>query len=205
MLNRLLNASTGWLVRRGLRSYNHYPADKTAVIFIDVQRAFVGAGQPLADSLAALARLARSRGFLVVHAPIGASAGVTLQTPAHREIDHLLSRHFNAPDIADAVAPVLGDVVLPTRTTLSVFGLPEIDALIAARDIEHVILAGPLGDLTLDSSLRDAAQRDLHTTVVSDCMTASTPAALDLEVGYTMPRYAHLVIDLADLTRRTAG
>lgn len=204
MLNRALNAVNGWLTRRGLRRYNHYPADKTAVIFVDVQRAFVSAGQPLAHSLAGLAQLARSKGFLVVHGSIAPGAGGALKTPAHRQIDDALSRHADAVAIADAVKPMPDEVVLPMRTTLSVFGSPEVDALIAKYGIEHIILAGPLGDWTLDSSLRDAAQRDLHTTVVSDCLAASTPAALELEVRYTMPRYAHLVIDLADLTRRTA-
>ncbi|GEP00730.1 cysteine hydrolase [Methylobacterium haplocladii] len=205
MLNSLLNAATGWYVRRGLRAYHHYPADKTAVVLIDVQRAFVGSGQPLSGSLAELARLARSRGFLVIHAPIAADAGAPLQTPAHRQIERALSRQADASDIAPAVGPSPSDVVFPARKTLSVFGLPETDALIEARGLEHLILAGPLADLTVDSSLRDAAQRDLHITVVSDCLAASTPAALELEVRHTMPRYAHLVTDLGDLKRRTGG
>ena len=203
MLNRLLNAATGWYVRRGLRGYHHYPADKTAVIFIDVQRAFLGAEQPLSQSLASLAQLARSRGFLVIHAPVTANTGALYQTPAHRRIEHALSKHPNASDIAPAVKPVPSDIVLPERKTLSIFELPAVDALIEKRGLEHLILAGPLGDLTLDSSLRDAAQRDIHTTVVSDCVAASTSAALELEVRYTMPRYAHLVTDLDDLRRRT--
>lgn len=80
--------------------------------------------------------------------------------------------------------------MLPSRKTLSIFGLPEVDALIESRGLEHLILAGPLADLTLDSSLGDAVQRDLHVTVVSDCVAASSPAALKLELRYTEPRYA---------------
>lgn len=205
MLNRFINAATGWYVRRGVRGYHRYPADKTAVVFIDVQQAFLGQEQPLARSLADLARLARSRGFLVIHAPIAVNADARFQTPARRQIDQALAGHPDASDIASAVGPSSRDIVLPGRTTMSIFGLPEVDALIEARGLEHLILAGPLADLTLDSSLRDAAQRDLHTTVVSDCLAASTPSALELEVRYTMPRYAHLVTDLKDLTRRVDG
>ncbi|RWA52274.1 hypothetical protein AU476_18080 [Cupriavidus sp. UYMSc13B] len=91
--------------------------------------------------------------------------------------------------------------MLPSRTTLSIFGRPEVDALIESRGLEHLILAGPLADLTLDSSLRDAVQRDLHVTVVRDCVAASSQAALELEIRYTMPRYAHLVTDLENLGR----
>lgn len=202
MLNRLLNAATGWYVRRGLRGYHNYPADKTAVIFIDVQRGFVSAEQPLSRSLTGLGRLARSRGFLVIHSPITANTGALFQTPAHRQIEDALAKHPNASDIAPTVELSPSDIVLPDRRTLSIFGLPEVDALIERHALEHLIFAGPLADLTLDSSLRDAAQRDIHTTVVSDCITASTPAALELEVRYTMPRYAHLVTDLDDLKRR---
>ncbi|KMO33548.1 cysteine hydrolase [Methylobacterium aquaticum] len=205
MRNSLLNAATGWYVRRGLRTYHRYPADKTAVFLVDVQRAFVGSGQPLSGSLAELARWARSRGFLVVHAPIAVDAGAAFKTPAHRQIERALSTQADAPELASALGPSPDDVVLPARKTLSVFGLPEVDALIEARGLEHLILAGPLADLTVDSSLRDAAQRDLHTTVVSDCLAASTPAALELEVRHTMPRYAHLVTELDDLKRRIGG
>lgn len=203
MLNHFINTVTGWYVRRGLREYHHYPADKTAVVFIDAQRAFVGSKQSLAASLSALAQLARSRGFLVIHAPIAVDTDAPFRTPAQRQIEQALLRDETAREIA--IEQSHGDVALPARNTLSIFGSTGIDALIEARGLEHLILAGPLGDLTLDSSLRDAAQRDLHTTVVSDCLAASTPAALELEVRHTMPRYAHLVTGLADLKRRTGG
>ncbi|WP_223430487.1 isochorismatase family protein [Pseudomonas sp. GL-B-26] len=104
-----------------------------------------------------------------------------------------------------AVGPSPSDVVLPSPTTLSIFGLPEVDTLIESHDLEHLILAGSLADLTLDSSLRDAVQRDLHVTVVRDCVAASSPAALELEIRYTMPRYAHLVTDLEHLERLSAS
>ncbi len=201
MLNRLLNAATGWYVQRGLRAYHHYPADKTAVVFIDVQDAFIAPEPTLAASLAGLARLARSRRFLVVHAPMTVLSGASFPTPAHREIERSLSSQPEAPNIASAVGLSPSDVVLPRRSTLSIFGLPEVDALIESRGLEHLILAGPLGDLTLDSSLRDAVQRDLHVTVVSDCVAASSAAALELELRYTMPRYAHLVTELEHLER----
>ncbi|KAA0116697.1 cysteine hydrolase [Methylobacterium sp. P1-11] len=205
MINRLLNAATGWYVRRGLRAYHHFPADKTAVILVDAQRAFVDSGQPLSGSLAELARWARARKFAVVHAPIAMGAGGPFKTPAHRRIEQALAGQADGPGLAPAVGPSPGDIVLPARKTLSIFGLPETDALIEARGFEHLILAGPLADLTLDSSLRDAAQRDVHVTVVSDCVAASTPAALELEVRHTMPRYAHLVTGLKDLERRVGG
>ncbi|THB83539.1 isochorismatase family protein [Pantoea allii] len=205
MLNRLLNAALNWYVRRKVRAYHHYPADKTAVIFIDVQHAFVVKEHSLSRSLTDLAQLAHSRGFLVIHAPITVNADVPFKTPAHRQIEQALAAHASAGDIASAVEPSEGDIVLPPRRTLSIFGEPEVDALIAVRGLEHLILAGPLGDLTLGSSLRDAAQRDLHITMISDCMAASTPSALELEVRYTMPRYAHLITDLKDLRRRTGG
>ncbi|MCP1174930.1 isochorismatase family protein [Ralstonia chuxiongensis] len=201
MLNRLLNAALSWYAQRGLRAYHHYPADKTAVVFVDAQRAFVKPGTVLAESLTGLARLARTRGFLVVHAPMATLSGVSFPTLAHREIERALSVGPDAPDIAPAAELSSSDVLLPKRSTLSIFGLPEVDALIKSRGLEHLILAGPLGDLTLDSSLRDAVQRDLHVTVVSDCVAASSTAALELELRYTMPRYAHLVTGIENLER----
>lgn len=203
MLNRLLNAAMGWYVRRSVRVYHRYPANRTAVLLIDAQRAFVDPLPPLASSLTALARLARSKGILVIHAPIIVDADAAFRTPAHLQIEQALLTSATAAELAISASP--GDVVLSARTTLSLFGSPEIDALIAARAIEHVILVGPLGDLTVDSSLRDAAQRDLRTTVVTDRLAAATPAALELEIRYTMPRHAHLVTELAGFRRRVGG
>src|SRR5438034_5777933 len=100
MLNRLLNAALAWYARRGLRAYHRYPADKTAVVFVDAQRAFVKPGTALAKSLSGLARLARARGFLVVHAPIATLSGVPFPALAHREIERALSARSDAPDIA---------------------------------------------------------------------------------------------------------
>lgn len=199
MLNRLLNAVTAWYVQRGLRAYHRYPADKTAVVFVDAQRAFVKPGTALAVSLTSLTRLARARGFLVVHAPMATISGAAFPTLAHREIERALSARADASEITPAAELSSSDVMLPRRATLSIFGLPEVDALIKSRGLEHLILAGPLGDLTLDSSLRDAVQRDLHVTVVSDCVAASSAAALELELRYTMPRYAHLVTGIEHL------
>ena len=201
MLNRLLNAATAWYLRRGLRAYHQYPADKTAVIFIDVQQAFITPEPDLAESLASLALLARSRGFLVIHASMEVYSQASFPTPAHREIERALSSWPDSAHIASAVDPSPSDIVLPSRTTLSIFGRPEVDALIEAHGLEHLILAGPLADLTLDSSLRDAVQRDLHVTVVRDCIAASSQAALELEIRYTLPRYAHLVTDIENLGR----
>lgn len=201
MLNRLLNSALAWYAERALRAYHQYPADKTAVVFVDAQRAFVKPGTAFAKSLTGLARLARARGFLVVHAPKAASSGAALPTPAHHEIERALSARADAADIAPAADLSPSDVVLPKRSTLSIFGLPEVDALIKSHGVEHLILAGPLGDLTLDSSVRDAAQRDLHVTVASDCVAASSAAALELELRYTMPRYAHLVAGIEHIER----
>jgi nicotinamidase-related amidase len=203
MLNSLLNAATGWYVRRGLRAYHHYPANKTAVILIDAQNAFMASRPTLATSLADLVQLAKSRDFLIIHASITTFSGSLFLTPAHAEIERLLLSQPDAADIASAVKPSLPDIILPSRKTLSIFELSELDALIKSRGLEHLILAGPLADITLDSSLRDAVQRDLHVTVVRDCVSASSPAALELEIKYTMPRYAHLVTDLKNLEQLT--
>lgn len=141
--------------------------------------------------------------ILIIHASITAFSGSSFLTPAHAEIERLLLSQPDAADIASAVKPSLSDIVLPSRKALSIFELSKLDALIKSQGLEHLILAGPLADITLDSSLRDAVQRDLHVTVVSDCVSASSPAALELEIKYTMPRYAHLITDLKNLEQLT--
>ena len=135
MLNRLLNSATAWYVQRSFRSYHHYPADKTAVVFIDVQNALIAAAPALTESLGSLARLARTQGFLVIHAKMAASSDTRHPTPALIEIERLLSGEADSSDIAAAIGPVYADVVLPERSTLSIFGSSEVDELIDSHGL----------------------------------------------------------------------
>lgn len=204
MINALLNNVSDWYVRRGLRPYHVYPASKTAVVFVNVQEAFVEPSSVLAGKLASLAELARRKQFLVIHAPMSAALSVAFPTPAHLEISRLLSASRDGSGIAPSVGPHPADIVLPARSTLSAYGTPAMDSLIEARGLDHLILAGPLANWTIDSSLRDAVQRDCHATILRDCLDAVSEQALQLEIRYTMPRYAQLVTDL-DGFRKLAG
>jgi nicotinamidase-related amidase len=201
MLNYLLNSFFAWRVKRAMRSYHAYPADKTAVVFLNVQNAFMKDKPNLVQRLASLAEFAREKKFHVIHAPMSATSEFAFPTPAHVEIERLLTRDLDGPTVVPAVGPQPSDVTLPARSTLSVFGQPKLDELIKTSGLEHLIFAGPLADITVDSSLRDAVQRDCHVTVMSDCISATSESALNLELRHTMPRYAHLITNLKRLKK----
>lgn len=92
--------------------------------------------------------------------------------------------------------------MLPPRSAFSVFSSGELDRRLKASGLEHLILAGPLTLITLDSTLRDAAQYDYHVTVLRAGHTAysdATRAAFDR----TFWRYAHRVMEMGELQSLT--
>ena len=92
--------------------------------------------------------------------------------------------------------------MLPPRSAFSAFSGGELEGLLKASGLEYLILAGPLTLITLDSTLRDAAQYDYHVTVLRAGHPAdseATRAAFDR----TFWRYAHRVVELEELRSLT--
>lgn len=201
MFNRLLNSFFAWRVRVATRKYHRFPPDRTAILLVNTQIAFMGESEDLARQLGLLTEFARENGFRVIHAPMSTPADTDFPSPAHVELDQLLRRQTNGAAIPAEVGPLPTDVVLPARRALSAFAHPRLADVIGEMGIEHLVLAGPLANVTLDSTLRDAAQRDCHITVLSDCVAANCDAALRLELECTMPRYAHLITSLRRFKR----
>ncbi len=197
MINSLANSIVNWRVARAMKDYHNYPTDKTAVVLVDVQNAFVSDRSDLFERLWSLVEFARGKGIRVIHAPSSAAVERAFPTPAHLEMRRLLQKGDDGEAIVAALGPSESDVTLSPRSTLSVFGLQELDEALEAYGLEHLVFAGPLANITIDSSVRDAVQRDCHVTVLSDCISGASQSAVDHELQHTLPRYAHLITDLS--------
>jgi nicotinamidase-related amidase len=200
MLNSMLNRATAWMVGRKLKSYRKYAHEKTALVLVDVQDAFMQEKGDLTRQLAALVSYAKKQQYRIVYAPTKRGINRRYRAPAHSDIQRQLAAFDNAELTPALLAPSSGDHVLQHRESLSAFSGTDLHTRLAAEGIKRLILVGPLVNTTLDSTIRDAAQLGYHTTVVSDCTGPVSPA-ITAAIGMTFPRYAHEVIDFSTLKR----
>jgi nicotinamidase-related amidase len=149
----------------------------------------------LASELRHLLDLARMNQFLIVHVPFGGSAQ-TYPSPAQQKLTHLLSGTENGVKAPDEFAPREDDIALDPRHTLSAFNQTQLDDLLKARKIEHLIAVGPYANLSLDSSIRDGVQLGYHLTVLESCISAEGEEELKA-FKLTIPRYAQTVVGLS--------
>jgi nicotinamidase-related amidase len=195
MFNRVLNQVVNAYATFAMSKYRTYPAAKTAVVFVNVQRAFTASQQGIVHNLVRLQTLAREQGFRVVHAPFGSYLQLRFPSPAQIQLAQLIEAMPNGEEISQEFAPCSGDIVLDARPTLSSFMKTDLHDQLQNAEIEHILVAGPFANLAVDSTVRDGVQLGYHVTVLSDCVSTGSPAESNA-VLVTMPRYAQTVIDL---------
>ncbi|AQZ53788.1 Peroxyureidoacrylate/ureidoacrylate amidohydrolase RutB (plasmid) [Martelella mediterranea DSM 17316] len=163
------------------------PADKTALVVIDMQNHFLAPGAggetpPAREIVPAINRLAaslRGAGGLVVWVRTLFSEGALLTLPHfHRTL--LTPERFAARSAAlaeesegSALWPGLDvrkdDIVVgKTRYSAFIQGASDLDGILRARGIEAVVIAGTMTNACCESSARDAMMLNYRTTMVHD-------------------------------------
>jgi nicotinamidase-related amidase len=177
------------------------PPARTALLVIDMQRDFCDprgyaarAGidvaalrRPIAPIQALLAQ-ARALGRLVVftregHRPdlsdchpvklqrsIAAGARIGSQGPLGR----LLVRGQFGHDIVDELVPAAGEPVVD-KAGYGAFHGTDLETVLRARAIEHLVLTGVTTDVCVHSTLREAVDRGYACTTVADACAAADP------------------------------
>ena len=196
------NAIANWYVRdslsRAMEEYRTYPPAATALVLVDAQNGFLTNEPDLSEALAAIVDFARGQQYRIVYSSWDGGAIQRFPTPAHDWIAARLRGRAEAAAFPARIAPREGDTVLTPRSAFSAFSAGELDRRLKASGLEHLILAGPLTLITLDSTLRDAAQYDYHVTLLRAGRAAYSDAAR-AAFDRTFWRYAHSVIELEEL------
>lgn len=194
MFNRMLDRAVNKYVSFAMRKYRTYSAAKTAVLFVNVQRAFARQLQGIMPGLIQLQNLARERGVCIVHAPFGGHSQCH-PSPAQIRLMELLESIPNGREIPHELAAHSSDILLRARPSLSCFMKTDLRDQLQKAEIEHLVVAGPYANLAIDSTVRDGVQFGFHVTVLSDCVSTESPLEMQA-VQVTLPRYAQTVISL---------
>ncbi|AOF84557.1 isochorismatase family protein [Hydrogenophaga sp. RAC07] len=174
----------------------------TALVVIDLQRDFcspggyahqagidIGPMQAVVANTVRLLQAARAAGLLVVHTREGHLSDLSdcPATKLQRSVDagapigslgplgRLLVRGEQGHDFVDAVRPVTGEEVID-KPGYGAFHRTRLAQVLAAHDIEALIICGVTTEVCVHSTLREAVDRGFACTTVGDATAASNPA-----------------------------
>jgi nicotinamidase-related amidase len=85
-------------------------------------------------------------------------------------------------DFLDGIGPV-GDEMVFSKTSASVFSSTAIESVLRRMGVEHLVITGLVTDGCVELSARDACDRGFSVTLVSDATCSSTRAAHEDALG----------------------
>jgi len=174
------------------------PKGKTAILIMDCQNDIVHEnGKMAAMSNGAMPRIIKERnvlGTIAKLAAAGRAAGVPIIHVRHAYRPDYLDLPRNMPllrgaqkaeslkdgtwgaQIHDAVAPQGNDVVI-VKTRVSSFYASQLEAILSAQGITHLVLTGIATDGVVEGTARDGADRGYYIIIPEDtCATMSEEA-----------------------------
>lgn len=184
-------------------------ATKTALVLIEFQNDFTTPGgvqheavrsvmkqtDMLAHSRAVLDG-ARAAGVTVMHAPIAFADGYP-EIPA--DPYGILAGIVRANafrkgswgvEIAEAMAPVEGEIVIEGKRGLDCFASTNIDFILRQRGITDVAIAGFLSNCCVESTMRSAYERGYRVVTLTDCTATLSPEEQKAAVTKNFPMFS---------------
>ncbi|MFD4561140.1 cysteine hydrolase family protein [Streptomyces sp. NPDC058469] len=144
-----------------------------ALLVMDVQRMIVDRYPDPAylPRLREAIDAARANGVRVIYVTVGFRPGAPEISPRNKLFGRLAgaptSAAAQANEIHPDVAPGPGDILV-TKRRVSAFAGSDLDMVLRANDIDHLVLTGIATSGVVLSTLRQAADLDFTLTVLSD-------------------------------------
>lgn len=113
---------------------------------------------------------------------------------------------FRAGTSGSAMIPELqrfGDRILevPGKRGLNAFSNTKLDAILQQRGIDHVVLAGVVTSICIDSTGRSASDRGYRVTILSDCTSGRTNLEQRFYCEQIFPLYGEVMTHTQLLSR----
>ncbi len=182
----------------------------TALLVMDVQQGIVdrfGGQEGYLPRLAAAVQAARETGIRVIYVVVGFRPGYPEVSARNKSFGAIAGTgRFADGDpgaaIHPAVAPVSGDIVV-TKRRVSAFTGSDLEVVLRAGDIDHLVLTGIATSGVVLSTLRQAADLDYRLTVLADGCLDADPEVHRVLTETVFVRQAD-VVQIADWTESLA-
>jgi len=163
--------------------------ERTALIVVDMQNAFlhsegsitvkrgfdISGLQTTTEPCRALVKLARSRGIPIfftqyVYRSDHSDGGVRMRemTPEVIGSGSLVAGSWDA-DFVDGLKPQADDIIIPKNRPSAFYSTP-LESQLRGMSIESVVICGVTTNICVETTARDASQRDYRTFVVADAV-----------------------------------
>jgi nicotinamidase-related amidase len=182
-------------------------ADNAALLVMDVQRAIVErfADDDLLERVAEAVAAARGSGIRVIYVRVAFRPGHPEVSSRNRTFAAVrdaggLTDDDEGTAIHDAVAPLPGEVVV-TKRRVSAFAGSDLDTVLRAGEITHLVLCGIATSGVVLSTVRAAADLDFELSVLHDACADGDPDVHRVLIEKVFPRQA-AVLEVADWAAR---
>lgn len=169
---------------------------KSALLLMDIQPSILDR-VPDADSFlkraATAVAHAQSCGYLIIHVVVGFRPGFPEISPHNKSFAPVkpeMRASFTDPRPS---LPVNGNEIVVTKRRVSAFSGSDLDTVLRAQDIDHLILGGIATSGAVLSTLREAADKDYELTILSDLCFDGDPDVHAVLLGKIFPRQADVI------------
>lgn len=178
------------------KNYQH-----SALLVMDVQVAITGMLKEKApqflDSLKETIEAARKKGVQVIYVVVGFRKGYPEISEANKSFTTLRNSGRNldsdeGKQIEPHIAPQHNEIVI-IKKRVSAFAGSDLEIVLRANNIKHLVLTGIATSGVVLSTLREAADKDFKITVLADCCADSDAEVHQVLTTKVFPRQADVL------------
>lgn len=171
----------------------------TALLVMDMQTTIlkmVPAGN-FADNVQKAISHARSNKIPVIYVVVGFRAGMPEVSPNNKSFSSIRERMAGVnmeewSKVDASVAPVPGEVIV-TKRRVSAFAGSDLEVVLRAMGIHHMVLTGIATSGVVLSTLREAADKDYKLTVLADACADADEEVHRVLTTKVFPRQAEVI------------
>jgi nicotinamidase-related amidase len=186
---------------------------KMALLVMDMQVEIVNRFAQVGDLLTPIRTAidaARAASIPVIYVAVAFRPGYPEISPRNPLFAAVKQRQSSSPtamttmEIHPAIAPQPTDIVV-TKRRISAFSGSDLDMVLRAQDISHLVLCGIATSGVVLSTLREAADKDYQLTVLADCCFDSDEEVQRVLLSKVFLRQAEVVQTSEWRTRLNSG
>ena len=174
---------------------------KTALLVMDMQAGIVSRYVQTSDLLTPVSTAitaARAAAIPVIYVKVAFRPGYpeissrNKMFAATKQRSSSLSVPMSTMEIHPAIAPQPTDIVV-TKCRVSAFSGSDLEVILRAQDISHLVLCGIATSGVVLSTLREAADKDYQLTVLADCCVDNDEEVQRVLLSKVFPQQAEVI------------
>jgi nicotinamidase-related amidase len=166
--------------------------EKTALLVMDVQNGIIDRVQNKDEYLAkvkAAVDAAHLKKIPVIFVVVGFRPGVPEVSDRNKMFSALKQSSDSMINPQPVITPEEDDVVV-TKRRVSAFSGSDLEVILRAKNIEHLVLSGIATSGVVLSTVREASDKDYQLTVLSDLCADTDPEVQNVLLNKVFPRQA---------------